>query len=465
MDSGFNVGYSERRQKSSPLPPASPLVPAPSDYMRRKRTHSQMELEDSSPPPWGYPNDFDRFDDFNHLDEPDHEYNEYNNERPHPRVSGLHLGNHQHSPPSGDMPSSRPRRFPGDGLDFRRPVSSTNPPDRAAVIDLTADDSATSASNNRPTLGQWQRSRAAQRLPRSEREIIHLDDDDDVQVQPPPGGEGSPEVQFISSRTRETEQRTPSANRNNNPNGDDVQFVRSTTRPGTPTRRWAAMPFGAAMLLGAANLNHPHLDFGSILGHIHRGPTAPPRVIGVMGRRGRGGGAGHSHTFVGVGALPGDMDYGHASFDMHTGASNQTAPRPTIVPPTPAPAGFTRSPTDEGPLICPNCEHELCVGDTELKKQAWVIKGCGHVREPLFTLHIRDSATDYRLGILRRVHRQSFRETQGDSQRQGENQPDRAQALQGMRSRRLHEEDVEPQIDDPGLLVIRKSTCTLLWAA
>jgi hypothetical protein len=30
-------------------------------------------------------------------------------------------------------------------------------------------------------------------------------------------------------------------------------------------------------------------------------------------------------------------------------------------------------------LLCPKCEDQLCEGETDLKKQIWVVKACGHV--------------------------------------------------------------------------------------
>jgi hypothetical protein len=366
MDDGFDFGYSERRQKSSP--PPQPLEPAPSGYLGRKRTHSHMELESSPSPPWDF-----FHDDFTLRSEP-------NNDRRHPRVSGLHLSS------LPNMPPTQPRRFAGDGLDYRRPVSSTTRrPSQAAIIDLTDDDPATPASNTRPAVEGWQRSYGAQRLPRSEREIIHLDDDDDVQqLQPPSGPSESPDVQFISSRTRDRDRPNPSASHNNTSTTDDVQFVRSNTRPTTPGH-WTAMTLAWELADGRNQLAHlrHHLERMTNM----RAPLVPPRAVNV-GRRGRGNGA--PPSIVGVGALPPrGMDYGTVGFEVATGAPAPAAAPPTYSAPPPAPEGFTRSPTDEGPLICPNCDNELCVGESELQRQVWIIKSCGHVRAPLLVRSVR----------------------------------------------------------------------------
>jgi hypothetical protein len=47
--------------------------------------------------------------------------------------------------------------------------------------------------------------------------------------------------------------------------------------------------------------------------------------------------------------------------------------------PLPARPGFTRTPEEGDILVCANCDAELGEGDTEEKRQVWVIKDCGHV--------------------------------------------------------------------------------------
>jgi hypothetical protein len=58
--------------------------------------------------------------------------------------------------------------------------------------------------------------------------------------------------------------------------------------------------------------------------------------------------------------------------------------------PPPAPrAGFTRAPRPADLLVCPNCDDELSVGDSERKRAVWVVKSCGHVsRHPDIQLQI-----------------------------------------------------------------------------
>ena len=98
-----------------------------------------------------------------------------------------------------------------------------------------------------------------------------------------------------------------------------------------------------------------------------REPTLPPRA-----RRG------HIH----VGFMPPNFDYGAAAFDLGFAdpEDEQPAPPPTYEAPSKAPDGFTRSPQEDDVLVCPNCGDELRCGDSEVKKQVWIVKHCGHVR-------------------------------------------------------------------------------------
>ena len=86
-------------------------------------------------------------------------------------------------------------------------------------------------------------------------------------------------------------------------------------------------------------------------------------------------------------AMPGRMDYRHPAFADR---------KPDHVPPPPAQAGFTRSPTEKDTIICPSCEEELVhnkendepllkkSGKAPTKKEReehpfWVVRDCGHV--------------------------------------------------------------------------------------
>ncbi|TKA63673.1 hypothetical protein B0A49_09059 [Cryomyces minteri] len=72
-----------------------------------------------------------------------------------------------------------------------------------------------------------------------------------------------------------------------------------------------------------------------------------------------------------------NMNYNAVGFDLGVDAR---PPSPKYSPPPPAPEGFTRSPQEDDVLVCPNCGDELCTGESDIKRQAWLLKGCGHVR-------------------------------------------------------------------------------------
>jgi hypothetical protein len=83
------------------------------------------------------------------------------------------------------------------------------------------------------------------------------------------------------------------------------------------------------------------------------------------------------------------LNYQQTAFDLSMEPEpepdrQETASPPSYPPPPKAPEGFTRSPTEEEYLICPNCNEELSVGDSDLKKQVWLVKACGHVSIALF---------------------------------------------------------------------------------
>ena len=309
-------------------------------------------------------------------------------------------------------------RFAGDGFDYRRPISSTDGADQlgqppsdpettgniATAIDLTGSDSEddidsgpsnnTTATASRslqlqipsihpPTTAladflrrrgqtlQGEPSRVV-RPPRFGREVLNtdvevidLDAEDHVTPlhQPPEEnprmhGRSSPEVQFLSSRPLSPARRRvppiPAApfhqhdTEINVPGGDifptdldqlleDVriiseQAIRPQARRGQSLNRGVFTHFRQARM---------------------RRPPAPPR--GAI--------------------LQIDMDFRLPAFDM----GMEDPEVATYNPPPDPPEGFTASPEEDDVLLCPNCDRELCTGETELDQQVWVLKGCGHV--------------------------------------------------------------------------------------
>ncbi len=68
------------------------------------------------------------------------------------------------------------------------------------------------------------------------------------------------------------------------------------------------------------------------------------------------------------------------------GEASATPDRRTTPPYKPPPAaqeGFTRKIEEEDVVVCVHCEEELGVGDSEVKRQVWVAKNCGHVWKSL----------------------------------------------------------------------------------
>lgn len=129
-----------------------------------------------------------------------------------------------------------------------------------------------------------------------------------------------------------------------------------------------------------------------------RRPVPPPRG-------GRGSVRGHGHIHIGF--IAPDMNFEMVGFDLGMGGGGGPAPPPpTYDPPEAAPDGFTRSPNENDPLVCPNCEEELCVGETEQKRQVWIVKGCGHVRTLL--LYRVDAHANGDTGVLWGMHGESI---------------------------------------------------------
>ncbi|KAH7384022.1 hypothetical protein DE146DRAFT_667640 [Phaeosphaeria sp. MPI-PUGE-AT-0046c] len=309
-----------------------------------------------------------------------------------------------------DMSASPPRRFVGDGFDYRRPAGSAREGGTPAVdlsgddddlmhidlsqdegiIDLTADDSGYGASqdgngggaqgsgegldrNHRPDGGR-------RRLPRGMDIIIDLDNgDEEWRVGTPPiAAPGSPEIEFISARTIDP---PPRQHQPGNPDGDEVEFVRANALPAAEIQRRRNEEMDRALsLIGdmhgrfthlRTQVERFHVQVTRTAANLRRGPIAPPR--GAARSRG--------HVHAGF-AAPGLLDFQMVGFQMGNEEPDypQAPPAPTYQAPPTAPEGFTRSPTeDEGPLICPNCEEELCVGEDEIKRQVWIVKACGHV--------------------------------------------------------------------------------------
>ncbi|KAF1847263.1 uncharacterized protein K460DRAFT_363363 [Cucurbitaria berberidis CBS 394.84] len=373
-------------------------------YHNYDETRTPPSLEDSVPP-------------FSSFYEPVRLENDPPTDRP-SSTSALHSHTARlHHLRVGNMASSAPRRFAGDGFDYRRPVGSTREQDEASVdltrededtaidlsrdedvIDLTADDSGYGASqdgnHNAASYGtdgerlleQSNRNRRANngapRLPRGMDIIIDLDNGEEQwsMVSPPPPEPSSPEIEFISSRRIAPLRREHPTFGRSHSDGDEVEFVRENVLPQDEARRRRNQELDNVMdLLGTMNGRFTHLrahvdrfnaQVNRTADRLRRGPIAPPR----------GAHRAHAHVHVGTFMAP-TLDFEMVGFDIGMpGAHAQDPPvPPTYDAPEKAPEGFTRSPEEKDVLVCPNCGDELCTGDEEVKRQVWIVKGCGHV--------------------------------------------------------------------------------------
>ncbi|KAL4998679.1 hypothetical protein BDV10DRAFT_69776 [Aspergillus recurvatus] len=235
-------------------------------------------------------------------------------------------------------PNMPPARFPGDGFDYRRPITSSAPPDDdSEVIDLTNEPD--SPELPRRQLPESSSRRPRPRPPRFGRNIMTdfvdlVEEEDDLD---PPS---SPEVQFVSSTTR---QPPPP----------------QTQRPASllASNFWNILPLPHTLF-------RPTNEGGYRRSWQTRTHFSPEIDLWL------GDGPGAELM-----AAP-EVNWGLA---VPPGFERQRErPRDTYKPPSPAPEGFTRSATEEDVAICPNCDEELGTGG-EIKQQIWISKQCGHV--------------------------------------------------------------------------------------
>ncbi len=323
-------------------------------------------------------------------------------------------------------------RFAGDGFDFRRPIRAVREQDTASVdltgddddeddmdldldpsgeldvIDLTADDSGYGDSQDdnssaarrgegqeRPSINRAANSRGT-RLPRGMDIIIDLDNgaeewtmDAPQQADPsadPAAEPSSPDIEFISSRRIFPPRHPPPLNRSRS-DGDEVEFIGANRLTHDEIRRRRNEELDNVLdLLGTMNGRFTHLraqvdrfnaQVNRTADRFRRGPVPPPR----MGRV-------HGHVRSGTFMAP-RLDFDMVAFDLGIpGGRAAEPPPPTYDAPRKAPEGFTRSPEEKDVLVCPNCEHELCCGPDDVKKQVWIVKSCGHVRWLIYAISL-----------------------------------------------------------------------------
>ncbi|PWY94160.1 hypothetical protein BO94DRAFT_532121 [Aspergillus sclerotioniger CBS 115572] len=252
------------------------------------------------------------------------------------------------------------RRYPGDGLDFRRPVTSASP-QIDEVIDLTNEpDTPEQTARHQPPfpaeISRRPRPRPRPRPPRFPRDI--LTEVVDLEEEPDNGNHqdhpDSPEVQFVGATVLRPqlpplERQPPLLPYNRMP----TPMWRDVVLPPTPPRQPGRFDYRPFTLMRIRD------DF--------------PRLSEMESFWIGNGRAGAVDLTINL-----DVD-GPLGLDYQlTGVSPERAPGNSYKPPSPPPEGFTRNIEEDDVVICPNCEMELGMGD-EVKQQIWVVKQCGHV--------------------------------------------------------------------------------------
>ena len=294
---------------------------------------------------------------------------------------------HAHSPTTPFTFRLPSLRYPGDGLDLRRPVMSQPSQD---VIDLTEEpDSPPLSRNAHNSTTLPQPPRFSQPAP-FQQDIIDIDDDENRSFNRPRGS--SPEIQLLYSRSIPQEARQQRRQPGDASYARHLQadagrigrFSEASRAPHLPTWhdlrtmvRTARGDIGRSatqVLNDEANMRR-HLGLGRT-NHLPRTPRAgEPLDLEVdfsdaeelfLDQPGR--------SF----APPAHLNFFHTGFQIEP-PPQRAPPPPTYNAPPPPRKGFTRSPKEDDTLICPNCEEELGVGKDEIKRQVWVVKSCGHV--------------------------------------------------------------------------------------
>ncbi|KAF2396777.1 hypothetical protein EJ06DRAFT_559433 [Trichodelitschia bisporula] len=180
---------------------------------------------------------------------------------------------------------------------------------------------------------------SASRPPRFSREIIDLVSDDSPQGERPPVVPRPAAVPHPVITVDDAEE----------DNSPDVEFVRERRRTPVPTPLWVQ----THRLAEGVNAHH---IFRQILaqGFMRSDPD--------------------NFQFI----TP-DMEYDSIGFPMRAPSTPAPTVTPSYIAPPKPPAGFTRSLEEDDILLCPNCDEELCTGETDIKRQVWIVKKCGHV--------------------------------------------------------------------------------------
>lgn len=312
----------------------------------------------------------------------------------HSRSQSPWLFNHPESSSNSGPSSSTPftfrlpsLRYPGDGLDLRRPVMSQPSQD---VIDLTEEPDSPPLSRNAHNSTAFPQPLRLSQPPRSQQDIIDIDDDENRSVQRARGS--SPEIQLLYSRSIPQEARQQRRQPGDAPYlrhvladaGRIGRISEASRAPQLPnwsdlrnmvrTARGDIGRSATQVLDDEANMRR-HFGLARAQ-HLPRTPRAgEPLDLEAelsdaeelfLDQPGR--------SF----APPAHLNFDHTGFQIEP-PQQRAPPPPTYNAPPPPRNGFTRSPKEDDTLVCPNCEEELGVSKDEIKRQVWVVKSCGHV--------------------------------------------------------------------------------------
>jgi len=299
------------------------------------------------------------------------------------------------------------------------------------VIDLTEDDHEAANADLADRQAEASPPHRQQRLPNFGREIIDLSaDTSPVGAEEGRGGarihqsnmrlpdghmaarrqgasdfrrESSSEVVFVSERPRSNSptSATGSARRGQpifadlteDDDDDDVVHVRTASRTGRPGGANLPPPIGRGNIR-AIGIGLEGWGLADVLRREqhHHAPRLIQRLFGGAGdeddifgddfdvaegpvhRRPRGMRTVLPHTWL----APGIMNYDLPGFGLG-GDARTREPTPEYHAPPALPQGFTGDPTEDEAVVCPACGDELALGESEEKRQVWIVKNCGHV--------------------------------------------------------------------------------------
>ncbi|CAK1361231.1 hypothetical protein CB0940_03376 [Cercospora beticola] len=331
-----------------------------------------------------------------------------------------------------------PPRYPGDGLDFRRPMTSSNVggsngnggrSNDTGVIDLTAEDDMQETTRRSGSIFGEPSGGAsrAQRGPRFGRNIIDLESESEAEERPrhsshaaashtqppnyltlfPPRAPSTtnPHPRFAGLRRpqrappfeTDMDDLNPGRSRSNariRLNGDSARGHRSVT----PYPNGFAEPIDLTgddddvvfvETRAGVNADRPTATAGagtrSMTDRLNdiRAMTGGGRLFHHLHnlQHALGAFARDTHDPIphmpAAGPLAIGLEFDLPAFDMGIAGGNQTT-ADKYEPPAAASKGFTRTPAEDDVLVCPNCGDELAVSEDEKKQEVWIIKKCGH---------------------------------------------------------------------------------------